>query len=104
VWVHVRVTAVYGVGLLVIGSWLVRHREAARGITRLALVLLAVLLTQMAVGEIQYRNALPWGLVLVHVSLATTIWTLSMAIAWSVWRPPAPLVGAGSRPAEPGSA
>jgi cytochrome c oxidase assembly protein subunit 15 len=104
VWVHVRVTAVYGVGLLVIGSWLVRQREAARGVTRLALVLLAVLLTQMAVGEIQYRNALPWGLVLVHVCLAATIWTLSIAIAWSVWRPPAPLVGAGSRTAEPGSA
>ena len=24
----------------------------------------------MVVGEVQYRNALPWGLVLVHVSLA----------------------------------
>lgn len=40
---------------------------------RVAAWLLAVLLVQMAVGEIQYRNALPWGLVLVHVTLAAAI-------------------------------
>ena len=57
-------------------------------------MLLAVLLVQMAVGEIQYRNALPWGLVLVHVFLAATIWALTGAIAWMrLWRPPASLVG-----------
>ena len=30
----------------------------------------------MILGEVQYRNALPWGLVLVHVFLAATIWSL----------------------------
>ena len=35
---------------------------------------------QAIVGEVQYRNALPWGLVLVHVVLAATIWTLFVAL------------------------
>ena len=46
----------------------------------------------MAVGEIQYRNALPWGLVLVHVSLAASVWTLTVAVAYALWRPPLPLL------------
>jgi cytochrome c oxidase assembly protein subunit 15 len=95
VWVHVRATAVYGIGLLVVGWWIARNRRAVPGIARLALVLLGVLLVQMAVGEIQYRNALPWGLVLVHVFLAASIWALTVAIAWILWRPPASLVRSG---------
>jgi heme A synthase len=67
------------------------------GIGRAGLVLLVVLIAQMAVGEIQYRNALPWGLVLAHVLLAATIWTLTVAIVWALWRPPAPLVSDGLR-------
>ena len=43
----------------------------------------------MVVGEVQYRNALPWGLVLVHVTLAAAIWALTVAIAYALWRPPA---------------
>jgi heme a synthase len=104
VYVHVRATAVYGIGLVVVGWWLARNRADVPGIARLGLALLAVLLVQMAIGEIQYRNALPWGLVLIHVLLAATIWTLTVAIVWALWRPPAPLVGGGSRPAEPRSA
>ena len=59
---------------------------------RLAAVLLAVLLVQMLVGEIQYRNALPWGLVLVHVTLGAAIWALTVGVAYVLWRPPAALV------------
>ena len=55
-------------------------------------MLLAVLVLQMLVGEIQYRNALPWGLVLAHVTLGATIWGLTVALAHALWRPPLPLV------------
>ena len=48
----------------------------------------------MVVGEVQYRNALPWGLVLVHVTLAAAIWALTVAVVYSLWRPPLPLLGA----------
>ncbi len=80
VYVHVRATAVYGIGLLLFGWQLVRRRRTLPGVAALGVVLLVVLLAQMLVGEIQYRNALPWGLVLVHVSLAAAIWALTVAV------------------------
>jgi cytochrome c oxidase assembly protein subunit 15 len=92
VYVHVRATAVFGIGLLLVGWQLLRARRSAPGVARLALVLLGVLLVQMLVGEIQYRNALPWGLVLVHVTLAATIWALTVAVTYTLWRPPLALV------------
>ncbi len=94
IYVHVRATAVYGIGLLVVGFFLWRLRARLPGIARGGVLLLAVLLVQMAVGEIQYRNALPWWLVAIHVSLAATIWVLTVAIAYTLYRPPAPLVAA----------
>ena len=92
VYVHVRATAVYGIGFLLVAWQLLRVRREAPGVVRLAAVLLGVLLAQMLVGEIQYRNALPWGLVLVHVTLGATIWALTVAVAHTLWRPPLPLV------------
>jgi heme a synthase len=91
VYVHVRATAVFGIGLLVAAWFFVRNRARYPGLVRLGAALLAVLLAQMAVGEIQYRNALPWLLVLTHVMLATAIWALTVAIVYAAWRPPAPL-------------
>jgi cytochrome c oxidase assembly protein subunit 15 len=91
VYVHVRAAAVFGIGFLLVGWQLVRARRVVPGILRLAVALLGVLVTQMVVGEVQYRNALPWGLVLVHVTLAAAIWALTVAIAYALWRPPAPL-------------
>ena len=54
-------------------------------------------LSALAIGEIQYRNALPWWLVVIHVSLAATIWVLTVAVAYSLQRPAAPLVAPGRR-------
>ncbi len=101
VYVHVRATAVFGIGFLLVGWQLLRSRREAPGVVRLALALLAVLLAQMLVGEIQYRNALPWGLVLVHVTLAATIWGLTVGVAYTLWRPPLPLVAPAAERAEP---
>jgi hypothetical protein len=42
----------------------------------------------MAVGEIQWRNGLPWGLVLVHVALATAVWAGVVGIAARLWAHP----------------
>lgn len=97
VYVHVRATAVYGIGFLIVATFLWRLRRELPGIARAGAVLLCVLLAQMAVGEIQYRNALPWWLVVVHVSLAATIWTMTVGIAYSLYRPPAPLVSGAAR-------
>ena len=97
VYVHVRATAVFGIGFLVVGFFLWRLRRELPGIARAGVVLLVILVTQMVVGEVQYRNALPWWLVVIHVSLAATIWTLTVAIAYALHRPPAPLVARDRR-------
>lgn len=91
VYVHVRVAAVFGIGVLVVGWLLARVRSDYPGLWRIWIGLLVVLVAQAIMGEVQYRNALPWGLVLVHVVLATAIWGFSLALAFTLWRPPRPL-------------
>ena len=87
-WVHVRASAAFGVAFLVGVAYFVRHRPATNALLEVSAVLLALLLVQMAVGEIQYRNELPWWLVLVHVSLAAAIWSVTVALVTFMWRAP----------------
>jgi cytochrome c oxidase assembly protein subunit 15 len=91
VYVHVRVAAVFGIGVLFVGWFLLRLRRSYPGVFGLWAGLVAVLAAQAVVGEVQYRNALPWGLVLVHVFLAAAIWVLTLAVAYVLWRTPASL-------------
>ena len=84
IWLHVRVTAVFGVLLLGL-VWHLR-RTALR---RLAYVLLALVVAQAAVGELQWRNALPWWLVLAHVALAAGIWAVTVWLVMLLRRPTA---------------
>jgi cytochrome c oxidase assembly protein subunit 15 len=90
--IHVRVTAVFGLLLLGLGLFVLRSRARYPGIAKGGVLLLALLLVQMAVGEIQYRSHLPWWLVLVHVGLASAVWGVTVGLATAFWRPPAPLV------------
>ena len=91
VYVHVRVAAAFGIGVLVVGWLLWRIRAGYPGLVRIWAGLLAVLVAQAILGEVQYRNALPWGLVLAHVALAASIWAFGLALAYVLWRPPVPL-------------
>jgi cytochrome c oxidase assembly protein subunit 15 len=91
IYVHVRVAAAFGIGVLVVGWLLWRIRTAYPGLFRIWGALLAVLVAQAIVGEVQYRNGLPWGVVLGHVALAASIWAFSLVLAFALWRPPAPL-------------
>jgi heme a synthase len=84
IWVHVRVTAVFGIALIGV-LWYLRRTP----LIRVGLILLAVVLAQMVVGEIQWRNSLPWWLVLVHVTLATAIWAATVWLVTLLWRPSA---------------
>jgi cytochrome c oxidase assembly protein subunit 15 len=81
---HVRATAVFGIAFAVLLVWLVRNRAAQ---VRGALVVLGLLVVQMVIGETQYRTHLPWWLVLVHVTLAVTVWAALTAFVFSLWRP-----------------
>jgi heme a synthase len=91
VYVHVRVASAFGIGVLVVGWLLWRMRARYPGLLGIWAGLLVVLVGQAILGEIQYRNALPWGLVLGHVALAAAIWAFSLALAFVLWRPPEPL-------------
>jgi cytochrome c oxidase assembly protein subunit 15 len=91
VYVHVRIAAAFGVGVLVVGWFLARTRKRYPGVLVLWGLLAGALVAQAIVGEVQYRNALPWGLVLVHVALAAATWALTVALAYVLWRPPRPL-------------
>jgi cytochrome c oxidase assembly protein subunit 15 len=87
--IHVRATAVFGVGFLLLLGYLVRNREGVGLLLHAALGLLALILVQMAVGEVQWRNELPWWLVLVHVGLAGAIWAWTVGLVAALWRTPA---------------
>jgi cytochrome c oxidase assembly protein subunit 15 len=85
VYVHVRVTAVFGAVYLFVLGLLAARRSLAPRVFRLALTLLSVLLVQMAVGELQWRLELPWGIVAVHIALAAAVWSLTVALVSALW-------------------
>ena len=87
-YVHVRVTAVFGCVLLFVLGYVVARRSLAPRLFGFSLLLLAVVVLQMAVGELQWRLELPWGIVVVHVALAAAVWALTCALAAMLWRPP----------------
>jgi heme a synthase len=87
-YVHVRITAVFGCVLLFVLGYIVARRALSPRLFRFSLALLAVLLVQMAVGELQWRLELPWGIVAIHVALAAAVWALTVALAALLWRPP----------------
>ena len=81
---HVRATAVFGISFALVLAYLVRAKaQQVRG----ALVLLGLLAVQMTIGEAQYRTHLPWWLVLVHVTVAATVWAAVTSFVFSLWRP-----------------
>jgi hypothetical protein len=83
-WLHVRATAVFGISFALLAVWLARRRSRH---LRLALPVLAVLAAQIVVGEFQYRIDMLWWIVLIHVTLAMTLWAATVAFVASLFRP-----------------
>jgi cytochrome c oxidase assembly protein subunit 15 len=88
-WLHVRVTALFGCALLLLLGYLFARRERWPRLFRAGLVVLGLVVAQMAVGELQYRLELPWGIVAVHVALAAAVWAATVALVATFWRTPA---------------
>ena len=88
VYIHVRATAAFGICFLLLLVWLYRNRARAGVLMPGGALLLGLLLTQMAVGELQWRNQLPWWLVLIHVALAALVWACTVALVTALWRTP----------------
>jgi cytochrome c oxidase assembly protein subunit 15 len=91
IFVHAAAVAVFAVGLVFVLGYLASQRQRWPRLFTFALVVFGVLLTQMVLGEVQYRTHLPWQLVLVHVGLAAAVWALLVAFVTVLWRPPAAL-------------
>ena len=81
---HVRATAVFGISFALAARLARSHAGAAAARRARAARPAAV---QMAIGEMQYRTQLPWWLVLVHVTVAATVWAAVTAFVYSLWRP-----------------
>jgi heme a synthase len=84
---HVKAVAAFGIVFLLFAGWAWRHRE--RGLVRGCAGLLAILIGQMIVGEFQYRmyGTIPWGVVLLHVTFAATLFAWTVGLVVRVWRP-----------------
>ena len=89
---HVRAVAAFGIVFLVLAGWTWRNRERFPWLLRGCGLLLAILLGQMAIGEIQYRtySDVPWWLVLVHVTVAAALFAWTVGVVARLWRPISP--------------
>ena len=85
--VHVR-SAIAFVGLAaILVAWVVREGGIDRLTARLMWAALPLVAIQIAVGEYQYHNGLPWQAVAVHVGVAGLVWAVIAGAAYGVARP-----------------
>jgi cytochrome c oxidase assembly protein subunit 15 len=84
---HVKATAAFGIVFLLLAAWAWWERVRAPWLFRGCAGLLVLLGVQMAIGEAQYRNGLPWWLVLIHVSVASCVFAWTVGLVARLWRP-----------------
>lgn len=86
---HVRAVAVFGVVILVLAAWAWQRRDRFPRLVRGCAGLVAILLLQMGIGELQYRTygTVPWGVVVLHVTLAAALYAWTVGLVARLWRP-----------------
>lgn len=86
---HVRAVAVFGVVFLVLAAWAWQRRNRFPWLVRGCAGLLALLLAQMGIGELQYRTygTVPWPVVALHVTLAAALFAWAIGLVGRIWRP-----------------
>ena len=85
--VHAAGVALFGLALVFVVGYLAANRARAAFLFRLSIGLVALVLVQIGIGELQYRTHLPWWLVLVHVAVAAAVWAWTVVLAALLWRP-----------------
>jgi heme A synthase len=93
---HVRIAVVYVSALAVFLYLLSRLEVTSRRVPRLAWVVVALTATQVVIGEVQWRNELPWYLVWAHVMTGTLLWSSLVALGRTLL--PAPAVSPSRAP------
>jgi cytochrome c oxidase assembly protein subunit 15 len=86
---HVRAVAAFGIVFLALAAWAWRERVRYPWLVRGCAGLLAVLLVQMGIGELQYRTygTVPWWVVLAHVTAAAVLFAWTVGLTARLWRP-----------------
>jgi cytochrome c oxidase assembly protein subunit 15 len=87
VYLHGAVVGIFLCTFLFSLGYLAARRARSPRLFALALGVFVLLLVQMGLGELQWRTHLPWGLVLVHVFVAATVWVGTLALATLFFRP-----------------
>ena len=89
VWLHVRAVAAFGIVFLTLAGWAWTKRRTWPWLLRGCAGLLAILLVQMGLGELQYRTygTVAWWVVVLHVALAATLFGWTVGLVARVFRP-----------------
>ncbi len=85
--VHVRAAIAFTLLAAVLVAWVAREGGVDRATRRLGVFGLLLVAVQIGLGEYQYRNGLPWQVVVLHVSSAALLWAVVVAGCWGVARP-----------------
>jgi cytochrome c oxidase assembly protein subunit 15 len=83
-YVHVRVATAFVIATVILLAVLWRRERQPARLGRLTAALLTLLPLQAAIGEYQWHNQLPWGVVLAHVSVAGLVWISIVFLATRV--------------------
>ena len=87
VYIHAVVVGIFLLTFIFSLGYLAARRDHVPRLFKLGVAVFVLLLAQMALGELQWRTHLPWGLVLAHVFLAATVWVGTVALATLFFRP-----------------
>jgi len=89
VWLHVRAVAAFGIVFLLLAGWAWTRRARFPWLLRGCAGLLAILLVQMGIGELQYRTygTVPWWVVVGHVAAAAVLFAWTVGLVARLWRP-----------------
>jgi heme a synthase len=85
--VHVRAAFAFAALAVILVAWLWREGGVDRLTARLAAAAVPLVALQIGLGEYQYRNGLPWEVVVLHVSVAALVWAVILATCWGAARP-----------------
>jgi cytochrome c oxidase assembly protein subunit 15 len=92
---HVRAVAAFGIVFVAFAGWAWLARRRWPWLLRGCAALLAILVAQMGIGELQYRTygTVPWWVVVIHVVTAATLFGWTVGLVVRLWRPIQPARG-----------